>query len=43
MIFGSSVLTFEALIIVGVPQAKHMHGFSADFQDMFTPTDSRAD
>ena len=34
---------FSGLKLVGVPQPKHMHGFSQNFQDMFNPRGSRAD
>ena len=34
---------FRVLKFVGVPQPKPLHGFSPNFQDMFTPRGSTAD
>ena len=34
---------FRVLKFAGVPQPKPLHGFSPNFQDVFTPRGSRAD
>ena len=36
-------LKFWGLKSMGVPQPQPVHGFSPNFQDMFTPRGSRAD
>ena len=35
----ATLLIFSGLKVVGVPQPKPLHGFSPNFQDMFTPRD----
>ena len=39
----ATLLDFRVFKFVGVPQPKPLHGFSPNFQDMFTPRGSRAD
>ena len=38
-----TLLDFQCLMFVGVPQPKLLHRFSANFPDIFTPRKSRAD
>ena len=41
--FAILAAAMAGIKLVGVPQPKPMHGFSPNFEDMFTPRGSRPD